>query len=97
MLTVIRNDFGDICAACDWTVVNQDGSRNPNGKFLWIGDLEVSRETQGGNMIKRVILDIDSRNASAEYCYFRRNKYNDRMRLIRRDKFVSFVKGKVLT
>lgn len=73
---------------------DKDGLRNVQGNFLWISEMVIAPKYQHKGIIKDIINDIDKRDKFASYIYFLRQKYNRRVRVYPREKFLNFVRGR---
>ena len=80
MLTVIRNDKGDILGACEWRIVNQHGLDDKDGLYVYISNIEISKSAQHNGVIKKFILPMALKAPNAIWMYFKRKKYKRRQR-----------------
>jgi hypothetical protein len=94
MLEVIRNSCGDILACLEWYLVNSDGTWNEKGEFVWIEQLEISSSVNGNGigLIKQFIKKITDQVPWAKAGYFKRLKYDERIRLYSRDRWIKLLK-----
>ena len=85
MLTVIRDDIGCILAACDWWPVDIDGNWTPNGRYIWVEQLEINSLIDGKDIIRKIIDDIGTRCPWAAGAYWiRRDSTGERPHAFKR-------------
>ena len=94
MLTCIKDDLGNILAACEWRKVNEQGQNDNDGKCIWIHTVEVSRRYQNNGILYKLIRKITGEMPDFEYAYFRREKYNGRIRGYTRNQWLHLIKGR---
>ena len=92
MLTVIRNDNGEIIVACEWRKVNPQGQYDKDGKLIWINNVEVSKQYQNNGILYKLIKKITDEMPEIEYAYFKRRKYNNRIRGYTRNQWLRLIK-----
>lgn len=92
MLTVIRTEDGEIKGCCEWCRCDASGTRNKDGQYVWISELEVN--VKYVKVIHDIIHAIDKLCGDASFVYFWRSKYNKRIRVYPRDRFLNFVRGR---
>lgn len=95
MLETIRDNQGEIKAVCEWYIVDSQGHFDTQGKYIWIEQLEFSNSVNGdGNgYVKEFVKRITSLAPHCMYGYFRREKYNGRVRLYSRETWLNFANG----
>ena len=92
MLTIIRNDAGQIEACCEWWLRDDDGHWNPSGKYVWVNQLECATQTEARWYIRALIARIAHAAPWAVGAYWeRRDKPEMPMRAFRRDQLVKEV------
>lgn len=85
MLTVIRDEVGQLQAACEWVPCDPP---TIEGKWVWIEQLEVSGEA-GRYIIHQLIQAIAEQMPKAEGAYWvRRNKTGSRIHWFSRTKLL---------
>jgi len=96
MLEIVRNSIGEILGACEFFVVNKDGSLNDKGEYVWINECEVSKSSERKGILAELIRMIIPRCPSANYGYFwRKRKYPQRTpRLYSRRQWLNLIKEK---
>lgn len=80
MLTCIKDFQGNILCCCEWRRVNEKCQFDTNGKYIWVHTIEVSKPYENSGMIYKIIKQILDEMPEAVYCWFRREKYNHRVR-----------------
>jgi hypothetical protein len=95
MLTVLRDNAGFLMAACDWWPVDDDGLWHPNGRYIWVEQLEISPFLDSRGIIRRIIVDIADRVPQAIGAYWeRRDQPTNHLHAFRRDQLMKEVKGR---
>lgn len=92
MLEIIRDDYGNILAAAEWRKVNEHGQNDKNGKYIWIHEVEISKPYRDRGMLKELIRSISNKFPEFEAAYFRRDKYNGRVRIYPKRLWLSLIK-----
>ena len=79
MIEILRTDKGEIKAVAEYYIVNEDGSFNRKGEFVWINEVEISPQYRGNGILKTFAKNIMEREPQAKFGYFwRQYKYPDR-------------------
>ena len=95
MLETIRDKDKNILAVCEYYVVDDEGHFNESGQYIWIEQLEFSSMVNGNGLgyvqefIKRIIKNVPWCKAG----YFRRGKYNNRVKLYSRRRWEKLLKS----
>jgi hypothetical protein len=84
MITTLKDNDGKVEAYCEWRLVGQSGYECPNGKYVYVHDLWVHESVRHQHLVNEIINDIMTLVPQAEYCYFQRKDYNERVRLFTR-------------
>jgi ribosomal protein S18 acetylase RimI-like enzyme len=84
LLNTKKDETGRIIAYCEWRLVGQSGYEVPNGKYVYVHDLWVHEDYRHQHLVNEIINDIMTLVPQAEYCYFQRKDYNERVRLFTR-------------
>lgn len=92
MITKIPDEYGRIIAYIEWRQVAQSGIDKFHGEYIWINDLWVHPDYRHKGLIKQMIDTILYKAPDALFCYFKRSKYNGRIRLWKREAFERLVK-----
>jgi hypothetical protein len=80
MLTVLRDDQNRITTACDWYCVNENGEVTPNGKYIYVSQLESNKDSVSLERIRDIIADIAWRCPWAVAAYWeRKDKTGERL------------------
>lgn len=88
MLTVIRGEFGQLHAACEWWTVNEAGLRDPHGRYVWVEQLELPT-VHPDDTVPAVIRDIAGRAPQAIGAYWvRRDKTGGQLHAFRRTRLL---------
>ena len=80
MLTCLYDNSGNIIVACEWRKVNEHCQFDANGKYIWVHTVEISKQYQNNGILYKLIKQILNEMPEAKYCWFRREKYQGRMR-----------------
>lgn len=79
MIECIRDVNGDITAVCEWLLMNEDAKIDDNGRFVYIGEIEINKKHQNNGIIKEFIKRISEKCPKAEKVFFvREYKYPGR-------------------
>jgi hypothetical protein len=84
MLCKKTDSEGRIIAYCEWRLVGQSGYECPNGKYVYVHDIWVHESVRHQHLVNEIINDVMTLVPQAEYCYFQRKDYNERVRLFTR-------------
>ena len=84
MLCKKEDAEGRVIAYCEYRLVGQSGYECPNGKYIYVHDLWVHESVRHQHLVNEIINDIMTLVPQAEYCYFQRKDYNERVRLFTR-------------
>ena len=92
MILTERSKDGNIRGVIDWWIGNPDGSFNPQGNYIWVNQLEISKAVNGESkeIISRFIKKICKLCPQARFGYFKREKHNGRIRMYSRNKWLKF-------
>lgn len=85
MITTLKEDDGRIICYAEWRLVGRSGFDVQHGEYVWIQDLWVHRDFERTKRINRIIDEIIRVAPSAKYCYFKRGKYGDRMKMFSKE------------
>ena len=79
MLEILKTDTGEIKAALEWFVVNNQGHLDDKGEYVCIFDMEVSPQYRNNGLFKEFFKIILPKVPQAKYGYFerRQRKYKD--------------------
>lgn len=73
MLTVIRDELGQLLAACEWVPASDDGTPANDGHWVWVNQLEMSAEA-GRYVLRQVMTQIAEQMPTARGAYWYRRK-----------------------
>ena len=96
MIEVVRGSDGNIIACLEWYLVDVNGNFDIHGSFVWIEQYEISdSHKQNGILgISRKILEkIIAKAPTANFGYFKRQKYNGRVRLFHKRHWIRLLSG----
>ena len=88
MLTCIKDDYGNILAACEWRKVDRNCKFDIYGKCIWIHTVEVSKPYWNKGLLFRLVEAVISEMPDFEYASFRREKYGLRIRGYTRNRWL---------
>lgn len=77
-----------IICFCDWTLVDEQGSVDNFGRYVFVRELWVHREWRGKRLIRKIISSVIEKAPSAVYAYWERRKYGDRIKLFTREELL---------
>lgn len=95
MLATIKDDDGNIMACAEWYCVNEQGFRTPQGSYIWVNELQVSQSYWNEGLIPLVILEIAKKTENKTYVYWRREKYDLRVRIYPREKLIDYAQRRL--
>ena len=72
MLTTIRNAHDQILACCSWLIVDEQGSPDLHGAYVWVDQLECNPGLNTKQCIRRIILKITELVPNANWGYWER-------------------------
>lgn len=81
MITTIQDSEGKVTAYCEWRLVGQSGYDMENGKYVWVNDLWIHKSVRHKGLVNDIIDRIMTIVPQAEYCYFQRKRYNNKVRI----------------
>lgn len=84
MLCKREDSEGRVIAYCEWRLVGQSGYECENGTYVYVHDLWVHESVRHQGLVNEIINEIMTIVPQAEYCYFQRKDYNERVRLFTR-------------
>ena len=80
MLTVVRDDYGMLQAACDWWPVDAQGRWEPKGTTIWVNQLEVNQPGDTRRMIRQITEEIVRLTPWATGAYWERRDRGGRLK-----------------
>ena len=85
MVTSLKDEDGKIVCYCEWRLVGKSGFDKVNGEYIWVNDLWVHPKYERTSRINRIIDEVMRMVPSATHCYFKREKYNGRIKMFSRE------------
>lgn len=85
MVTSLKDESGRIVCYCEWRLVGKSGFDRPDGEYVWVNDLWVHPEYKRTMRINRIVDEVMRSAPSANYCYFKREKYNGRLKMFTKE------------
>ena len=94
MLETIRDDNGNLQAVIEYYVVDNQGNLCDEGKFIWINQIEISNSVNGHSfgLLKEFAKRIITTYPQAQFAYFKRKKYNGRIRIYSKREWLKIFK-----
>jgi len=92
MLEIIRNENKNIIGCCEWYIVDRYGHMDDKGSHVWICEVEINPSERGNGLLKRFVKIITEKAPQAEAGYFQRHKYNNRVRMYSKRKWLKIFK-----
>lgn len=77
MLTTLRDNEGNIQAACEWWCVDENGTWTPKGPYVWVNQLEHSPGVDGEYLIKEIVAQVAWLAPWAKGAYWERRDKKD--------------------
>ena len=93
MLEIIKDKDENIQAVFHWLKVNEDGTLNKFGHYIYVGHLEISKSARNNGIIRKIIGQVLKKAPFMEFGYFKRSKYQKRMRIYPRHRWQKLLKG----
>ena len=89
MISTVDDNDKKIIGYCEWEQVGRSGFKKPFGEYVYVANIWIHPSFRDGRKImKQLIDDVLSKSVGAEYCYFQRKKYHNRLsRLYSREDF----------
>lgn len=81
MITNLKDSEGKIIAYCEWRLLGPSGLEVPSGLYVWVNDCWVHEAYRQTHKIERLVDEIMRIAPTAQYCYFQRKNYNDKVRI----------------
>lgn len=92
MITTVPDSQGRVIAWIEWRQVAQSGFDKIRGEYVWVNDLWVHPDHRHSGIISQIIDTILWKAPHAKFGYFKRKKYNDRIRIWTRENFMKLAK-----
>lgn len=92
MIEVKKDKQEKVVSYVVWQLVNEKGHFDKHGKFVWVDDLWIHPDYRNNGIIREFINKITEKSG-ANYCYFKRKKYDGRMSIYR--KFNIYTRRKI--
>ena len=85
MITSLKDEQGRIIAYAEWRLVGPSGYDVENGEYVWLSDLWIHQDFERTKRINRIIDEVMRIAKDAKWCYFKRHKYNGRIKMFSRE------------
>ena len=92
MLEVSCDNDGNIKGCLEWYLVDREGHLDDKGEYVWIQDVYICKHYRNNGVLKEFIRTVTKRIPWAKYGYFKRGKYNDRVHIYTRSKWLKLIK-----
>lgn len=93
MVTTVKDENEHILGYIEWRQVGPSGYDVEGGRYVWINDMWIHPDYQRSNVLTELIEDVLNKSNGAEFTYFTRHKYGDRMsKLYTRKQFEKYVR-----
>ena len=92
MLEYLTDEKGNLKAVVDFWIVDKDGKLNDKGIYIWVNDFYVSPDCRRNGVINHFVQRIIQRVPWAKWGYFARAKYNDRLRIYSKRRWLKLIK-----
>ena len=87
MITSLKDEQGRVIAYAEWRLVGPSGYDMDNGEYVWLHDLWVHHDFERTKRINRIIDEIMRIAPGAKYCYFKRGKYGNRIKMFKKEQW----------
>lgn len=81
MLEHIHDSDDKVIAYCEWMLVNKFGCADSKGEYVFVRDMFVHKDLDGLRTIRRFISDVIAKCPTAQWAYWERRKYGNRMKM----------------
>lgn len=91
MIEVLKNSTGYIYAYIEWETVDYFGNSADSSKYIFVQNIWIHEDWERTGAIRELIKDVAKSKFSrnAEWIYWRRSKYNNRVsKLYHRSQFL---------
>ena len=93
MLLVQRDYAGNLLAAIEWQLVNEDGQLDIHGAYVYVVQVEVNPHLDTRNLFRHFIEQSAKLAPTAKWAYWGRRKNPNRMpRCYSREQLLTFVR-----
>jgi hypothetical protein len=89
MIEIIREDDGIIRGVIEYYIVDINGVLDDKGEYAWVLECEIAPQYRGNGCLKKLMTKIVIRYPQLKFGYFKRNKYDDRIRLYSRNQLLN--------
>ncbi len=79
MVDYLLDDEVNLEAVVDFWIVNQDGSFNNRGEYIWVSDFYVNPKCRNIKSTAKFAERVIAKVPYAKYCYFVREKYGKKI------------------
>jgi hypothetical protein len=81
VIKAYKNNGGYVYAYCEYQLVNEDGTPNDDGDFLYVFNAWVHEDRRSRKIIDRFIYDILMKHDNVKFVYWNRSKYDNKLSL----------------
>ena len=86
MIDTIKDDEGRVIAYCEWSVTDKNGILDDKGEYVFVRNFWIWKSNPLKLSVIRHFVDTISKKISwAKYVYWRRTKYNKRVKVFTRE------------
>ena len=97
MMLVERDESGIIRGCMEAQIVDSQGKINPNGEYLWIEQVDISKGSSFKSMLNRMVTILDALLPNIKWVYWkRRDKAVTDIHFYSRDRLVFLTKKEQL-
>lgn len=91
MVEYDTNDRGNLTGLIEYFVVDNQGNIDDMGDHIFVKEFYVNPELRGNGSIAKFAHRLISKVPLARYCYFERRKYDNRIRIYPKDKWLKII------
>lgn len=91
MVEAIYDETGKCVAWCEWTLADKMGNITNHGKYVYIYEIWCFKNIKS---LPQIIRNIYEKTPTAKWVYWKRTKYNERMKLFPKWRFKKWVEKK---
>lgn len=87
MLALQHDKEGRVVAYVEYLIVDKDGSINDQGEYCYCKNAWVHKSVERGKLLKEFVMEEHMKWLQVKWLYFKRSKYNYRLRMYDIKKF----------
>ena len=92
MLEYSLDKEGNLTGVVDFWIVDKDGKLDEKGEYVWIADWFINPKYRNNGMIAVFAQKVIDKVPNAKWGYFGRGKYNNRIRIYSKRKWLKIIK-----